>query len=83
MAVSFSIRPADAAVYLDDELLGAGGELTARETAMRLHPGVYVLEVEHPDHPPQRLVFGISSGDPIEVAVDLTADRAGRRSRIR
>ncbi len=83
VAVSFSIRPADAAVDLDGEPLGTGAELAARGTAMRLRPGVYVLEVVHPEYPPQRLVFGISSADPIEVAVDLTAERVGRRSRIR
>ncbi len=83
VAVSFSIRPADAAVDLDGERLGTGSELAARPEAMRLRPGVYVLEVEHPEYPPQRLVFGVSTPDPIVVTVDLTTDRVGRRSRIR
>lgn len=82
MEVAFSIRPADAEVYLEEDLLGTGAELANRETAMKLYPGVYVLEVSHPEHPPQRLVFGIGA-EPIEVAIDLTAERADRRSRIR
>ncbi len=79
VAVSFAIQPADAAVILDGERLGIGSDLAS----MRLRPGVYVLEVEHPEYPPQRLVFGVSSPDPIVVTVDLTTDRVGRRSRIR
>ena len=81
--VRFSIRPAAASVYLDDEPIGTGDELMSRETAMRLRPGVHVLEVVHPEYPTQRLVFGASSADPIEVQIDLTTERAGRRSRIR
>jgi hypothetical protein len=50
---------------------------------MRLRPGVYVLEVTHPDHRFQRLVFGVQAEEPLEVVVDLTAERVGRRSRIR
>ena len=81
--VTFSIRPAAATVYLDDEPLGTGDELMRRDGAMRLRPGVHVLEVVHPEYDTQRLVFGLSSADPIEVQIDLTTERAGRRSRIR
>lgn len=82
-AVSFSIAPAEARVYLDDELLGTGTELNGSRQAMMLRPGVHVLEVEHPDYRLQRLVFGVQAEEPMEVAIDLTAERVGRRSRIR
>ncbi len=81
--VRFSIEPPDAEVYLDDDYLGTGADLAIREEALVLSPKVYVLEVSHPDHRPQRLVFGINSEDPKEVLIDLTADRVGRRSRVR
>ncbi len=82
-AVRFSIAPPEARVYLDDELLGTGAELNGRRLAMMLRPGVYVLEVAHPDYRLQRLVFGVQAEEPMEVAIDLTAERIGRRSRIR
>ncbi len=79
--VSFAVAPADASVYLDDDYLG-NGEALAQE-AMLLRPGVHVLEVTHPDMRAQRLVFGVSSEEPLEVLIDLAAERAGQRSRIR
>jgi hypothetical protein len=39
--------------------------------------------VTHPDYRPQRVVFGVSSSKPLKVAVDLTTERIGRRSRVR
>lgn len=81
--VRFSIAPADAEVYLDDEFLGTGAELGAREQPLLLRPGVYVLEVTHPDLRDQRLVFGFRSDEATDVRIDLTAERPRRRSRIR
>ena len=81
--VRFSIRPADAEVYLDDDYLGTGAELAALAQSRLYAPGVHVLEVTHPDHRPQRLVFGVSSDDSTHVLIDLSIDRVGRRSRIR
>jgi len=81
--VRFSVLPADAKIYLDDDYLGTGGELAAFEQASLFPPGVHVLEVTHPDYPPQRLVFGVSDTDPAHVLIDLSIDRIGRRTRIR
>ncbi len=80
--MTFEITPPAAKVYLDDDLLGTGAELGGRPATI-LRPGVYVLEVTHPDHRFQRLVFGVRPAEPMEVVVDLTAERVGRRSRIR
>ena len=81
--VTYRITPEDAQVFLDDDLLGLAGDLNQGGLADTLKPGVHVLEVIHPDHRSQRLVFGVSSAEPIEVLVDLTTERVGRRSRIR
>ncbi len=81
--VRFSVLPADARIYLDDDFLGTGAELAALDEASLFPPGVHVLEVIHPDHRPQRLVFGVSDSDPAHVLVDLSVDRVGRRTRIK
>ncbi|MCP4658368.1 MAG: hypothetical protein GY856_23385 [bacterium] len=77
-----TIRPAEAEVFLDDHFLGSGNELSARSKPLVLPPGVHVLEVDHPDHPPQRLIFGLGSDSPVKAVIDLTIQRPGRRARI-
>ncbi len=81
--VKFSVLPADARVYLDDDFLGTGDELAALEETPLFSPGVHVLEVTHPDYRPQRLVFGVRDTDPAHVMIDLSIDRIGRRTRIK
>ena len=81
--VKFSVLPADARVYLDDDYLGTGAELASLEQASMFPPGVHVLEVKHPDYRPQRLVFGVSDSDPAHVLIDLSIDEVGRRTRIK
>lgn len=81
-AVHLEIRPADALVLLDDEPLGTALELTSGDP-FALPPGVYVLEVTHPDFQSQRLVFGVDEEDSVHVVVDLTTDRPNRRTRVR
>ncbi len=81
--VTFSVQPADAKVFLDDDHLGSGGSLGTLGDGLVIGPGVHVLQVTHPDFKTQRLVFGVGSGEPMEVIVDLTADTPQRRSRIR
>lgn len=81
--VRFSILPGDAEIYLDDDYLGTGAELAALDEVSLFPPGVHVLEVTHPDHRPQRLVFGVSDTDPAHVVIDLSIDRVGRRTRVK
>jgi hypothetical protein len=81
--VKFSVLPADARVYFDDDYLGTGAELAALEQPPMFSPGVHVLEVTHPDYRSQRLVFGVSDSDPAHVLIDLSIDRVGRRTRVR
>lgn len=80
VTVRISVTPADSSVYLDDDLLGSGTDLLR---GLSLKPGVHVLEVAHSEHRSQRVVFGVGSTDPLEVVVDLTTERVGRRSRVR
>ena len=82
-AVTFAILPPDASVVLDDDSIGDGNALGGLSDGLMIDPGVHVLEVSHPDYKTQRLVFGVGSGEPMEVIVDLAADTPQRRSRIR
>ncbi len=82
-AVEFSVHPADARVYLDDDYLGTGAEIATVESGHAFAPGVHVLEVTHPEYRPQRLVFGVHSKEQTHVVIDLETDRVGRRSRIK
>lgn len=77
-----TIRPAEAEVFLDDRFLGSGNDLNARNKPLVLPPGVHVLEVDHPDYPPQRLIFGVGSDSPVRAVIDLTSPRPSRRARI-
>lgn len=80
--VVFQIVPTDAQVKLDGRKLGTGGELGSREEPVELAPGVYILQVEHPVYKSQRLVFGVSA-ELVRVDVDLTAEDASLRARVR
>ncbi len=80
VAVQISVTPADASVFLDNDPLGMGADLSQ---GLMLKPGVHVLEVSHSEYRSQRVVFGVGSTDSLEVVVDLTTERVGRRSRIR
>ena len=81
--ILYRIYPEDAEVYLDGELLGTATTLNSGEAFAELLPGVKVLEVSHPEHGNQRLVFGVGRKNPLEIVVDLTTDKIGRRSRVR
>ncbi|MEM6796549.1 MAG: hypothetical protein AAF725_21435 [Acidobacteriota bacterium] len=76
--VTMTIYPADAELFLDDDPLGVASGLGV----LSLKPGVYVLEVSHPDYSGQRLVFGVET-ETLEIVIDLTTDNPNRRSRIR
>lgn len=79
--VRFAVEPADAIVYLNDRRIGTGADLKAAAAA-EVSAGVHVLEVSHPDHTSERLVFGVDSDAMLEVMVDLAATKPSRRSRL-
>lgn len=74
-----SIQPADAEVYLNNISLGDSGRQGEK---LLLDAGVYVLEVEHPDYRPQRLIFSPVEHETIYIRVDLTEDRPNRRASV-
>lgn len=78
--LSLSIHPADARVYLDSEPLGRADAVVSALNS--LDPGIYVLEVLHENHLPQRLVFGVTEF-PVSIAIDLSSDRPGGRARVK
>ncbi len=81
--VFLSVHPANAAVYLDDELLGSGDTLAAGQEPLVLGSGVHVLEVVHPQYPTQRLMFGMPSAGRLLIEFDLEGDRRGRKARVK
>lgn len=80
--VHFDISPSDAQVKLDGRKLGTGAELLSRSEPLKLTPGVYILQVEHPTYKSQRLVFGVSA-ELVRVEVDLTSEEPTLRARVR
>lgn len=81
--VFLSVHPSNAAVYLDDDLLGSGDTLAAGQEPWVLDSGVHVLEVVHPQYPTQRLVFGMPSAGRLLIEFDLEGDRRGRKARVK
>lgn len=77
----FTVVPTDAAVYLDDRFLGTGSDLAGSAAVITLAPGVHMIEVSHPDHTIERLVFGVD-GKRLHITVDLTQTRPSRRIRL-
>jgi hypothetical protein len=80
--VFLSVHPSNAAVYLDDDLLGSGDSLSESLAPFVLDSGVHVLEVVHPQYPPQRLVFGMPSEGRLLIEFDLEGDRRGRKAKV-
>lgn len=78
--VHFTIAPADAFLRLDGRPLGKANELNGA-APMSLAPGVYILQVEHPAHPSQRLVFGVSESA-VRVDIDLANKDPMYRARV-
>ncbi len=81
--VHLRVEPADATVYLDDEPLGSGAGIARLGEPLSLSSGVHVIEVSHPDYPPQRLVFGVPSAGELRVEIDLDGDHRGRKAEVK
>lgn len=78
--IELSVQPAEAKIYLDDRYLGTAAEVAAKGGALRVDSGVHVLQVTHPAHKPERMVFGVAAGGGVKVEVDLSGQRLIRRS---
>jgi hypothetical protein len=80
-SIYFDVVPVDAVLRLDGRRLGTAAELGSREQPLNLTPGVYILQVEHPAHALQRLVFGVSESA-VRVRIDLEIDDPMQRARV-
>lgn len=78
--IELSVQPPEATIYLDDRYLGTAAEVAAKGGSLRVDSGVHVLQVLHPAHKPERMVFGVASGGGVKVEVDLSGQRLIRRS---
>lgn len=76
-----TIQPADAEVFLDDRLLTSIGD-TAGGLGVAAAPGIHVLEITHPEHDAERLVFAVDPEQTVAIAIDLRETKPRRRTRI-
>jgi hypothetical protein len=67
------VTPADAAVYLDGEFVGTGGEVSRRGTGLRVEPGEHELSVVRPGYEPEVVEFEVDAGGEVTIEVDLDA----------
>lgn len=73
--LQLAVTPADASVYLDGRFVGRGKEITEDVRGMTIEPGEHLLEVVRPGHEPETLAFNAASGETVELAVRLTAEK--------
>lgn len=79
--VRLSVEPPGAEIVLDDRRLGTAGEVSGSQDHIA-RPGVHVLEVTHPDHRAELLVFAVDPESTVQLVIDLRETRASRRTRI-
>lgn len=68
----FSIWPEDAAVYLDGNFLGTGGEVSQLYAGLIIEPGEHLVEVVHPAFDSQERSFSLDRGGKIDLEIELT-----------
>ena len=69
-----AVFPEDASVYLDDQFLGTGGEVTAREGRILIDPGKHRLQVIRPGFREQVTEFEVAPGKTVELDISLEKD---------
>jgi hypothetical protein len=80
-AIRLSVQPAGAEVVLDDRRLGSASDVSRGQDHVT-RPGIHVLEVTHPGHRAERLVFAVDPESIVRLVIDLRETRASRRTRI-
>jgi hypothetical protein len=73
--LQLAVTPTDASVYLDGRFVGRGKEITGDEAGLSIEPGEHLLEVVRPGHQPETLAFHAASGETVELAVRLAAEK--------
>lgn len=69
--VRWEITPEDAAVWVDDEYLGTGEELSARTRGTRLSAGKHSVTVVRPGYETRTLEVEAKAGETVDVMVEL------------
>ena len=67
----FRVTPEDAAVYVDDKYLGAGGDLAANPRGVVTGPGTHSITVTRPGYKTKTVDITVRIGAPVDVVVDL------------
>jgi hypothetical protein len=67
----FKVTPEDAAVYVDDKYLGAGGDLAANPRGVVTDPGTHSITVARPGYKTKTVDVTVRIGAPVDVVVEL------------
>ena len=67
----FKVTPEDAAVYVDDRYLGAGGDLEANPRGVVTDPGKHSITVTRPGYKSKTVDVHVRIGAPVDVVVEL------------
>ena len=67
----FKVTPEDAAVYVDDKYLGAGGDLAANPHGVVTDPGTHSITVARPGYKSKTVDITVRIGAPVDVVVVL------------
>ena len=67
----FTVTPADAAVYVDDKYLGAGGNLAANARGVVTVPGAHAITVARPGYKTKTVRVNARIVTPVDVVVEL------------
>ncbi|HEX2798868.1 MAG TPA: carboxypeptidase-like regulatory domain-containing protein, partial [Thermoanaerobaculia bacterium] len=67
----FKVTPEDAAVYVDDKYLGAGGDLAANPRGVVTDPGTHSITVTRPGYKSKTVDITVRIGAPVDVVMEL------------
>jgi hypothetical protein len=70
-ALELRIKPSNASVYLDGELMGTGEELSDLERGLAVSPGKHHLDVLAPGRTPRAFDVEVKAGERQQVVVEL------------
>jgi hypothetical protein len=70
-ALELRIKPGNASVYLDGELMGTGEEMSELERGLAVKPGKHHLDILAPGYSPRALDVEVPSGERQQVVVEL------------
>ncbi|MEL7058519.1 MAG: PEGA domain-containing protein [Acidobacteriota bacterium] len=66
-----TISPEDAAVYLNGQFVGTGGELTGLPRGLRVEPGQHTIEVTRPGFASEERQITVAAGEKFELELEL------------